>query len=115
MKCGDKAEYRSFAGDGANWGAQYARYALSGVLLREKWASEPEKPEDGDTLLYFFPDESVCRDERGAQVPLPRAKAGDLVCLRQGTREERILRVRESFFCFESPGGGAAHVRLTLR
>ena len=105
-------QYRSFLRDAKDWGAKYALYTLSDVRIRERWSAEPEKPEAGETVLYFFPGRSICRDAKGRIAPLPSPGDGDLVCLRPGQADERILRVRAAADC--RAGGAADHLRLTL-
>ena len=115
MECNDTALYRHFLGDGGDWGAVYEDFALTAVLLRERRAADPERPEDGVTQLWFFPGRSGCADGEGAAVPFPRVTAGDLVVLRNGCADERVLSVEAADDASECPLPGAAHVRLTLR
>ena len=111
----DTALYRSFRGDAAGWDADFEDFSLTGVLVRERRASDPERPEDGTTHLWFFPGRSACADGEGHPAPPPAYRAGDLVVLRAGEADERVLRVEAADNAQASPASGAAHVRLTLR
>ncbi len=115
MEFHDTALYRAFRGDIAGWCADYEDFGLTGVLIREKRAADPERPEDGETLLWFFPGRSSCADGNGWAAPFPRYTPGDLVVLRPGEANERILRVEAADDASDSPAGVASHVRLTLR
>ena len=115
MECNDTALYRHFLGDGGDWGAVYEDFALTAVLLRERRAADPERPEDGETLLWFFPGRSSCADGNGRAASFPRYTPGDLVVLRPGEANERVLSVEAADDASECPLPGAAHVRLTLR
>ena len=55
MECNDTALYRHFLGDGGDWGAVYEDFALTAVLLRERRAADPERPEDGVTPTSIVP------------------------------------------------------------
>ena len=113
----DTVEYQSFLGDGELWDADYAAYTLDGVLLREKWAVDPEDKNGGEIVLYYFPGHSVCTDANGVEVLFPNPHFGDRVLLRQGTDEnsvERIFRVTEASL-YNGHTLAVRHIRLRLK
>ena len=110
----DTALYRAYRRDDG-WDTGYEDFGLTGVLVRERRSADPERPEDGVTHLWFFPGRSVCTGSSGSEAPFPTYRSGDVVVLRAGEAGERILRVEAVDNAAESPAGGAAHVRLTLR
>ena len=108
----DSILYRRLMEDGGR-GAVYKDYGLSGVLVREVFAVDPDMTESGVTVVYFFPGMSRCTDETGAECRMPMPKYGDMAVLRIGSEEERVLRVAESgYFTGER---GLGHIRLKLR
>ena len=108
-----QALYRQFCGDNADYSADYRNLTLTDVWIREIFAADPEAVESGVTILYFFPDQSACKDEDGCEVAFPRPKSGDLAVLHAGTEDERVLRVAEAAYY---PGAQAnPHVRLKLK
>jgi len=111
MELTHKAEYHAFLGEGEDGRGRWARYRLSGVLVRERFSSDPELTETGESTLYFFPGRSVCVDEAGEDAPLPRSKPGDLMKLSLPDGTCRTLRVREAAF-YDGGSLGLSHVRL---
>lgn len=94
-------------------GETFADYTLTGVLVREVFAADPDMTEDGVTTVYFFPGMSQCTDENGAECPMPRPQYGDLAVLHSGSGDERVLRTAEAgYFAGEH---GIGHIRLKLR
>lgn len=102
-------KYRTDAPDGTPC---YDSYALSGVVVRERFTLEREAVEVGETVLYFLYDRSVCRSADGAVVPLPRMSSGDLCVLRFGEADEERLRIAEVGYF---NGGALSHVRMKLK
>ncbi len=102
-------KYRTDAPDGTPC---YDSYALSGVVVRERFTLEREAVEVGETVLYFLYDRSVCRSADGAVVPLPRMSSGDLCVLRFGEADEDRLRIAEVGYF---NGGALSHVRMKLK
>lgn len=107
-------EYRSFLGEDENYAAKYAVYKLSGVLVREIFAVEPEMERDAGVTVYYFPNRSTVKNENGEVCELPRPKYGDLCVLRAGEADECVMRVAESGY-FGGVSGNAAHIRLKCR
>ena len=114
MNFNNTVQYLSFLSDGEDYAAQYAVYTLSGVLVRGKWESSAEMTDEGETAVYFFPNRSVCRDERGDEVLLPRAKYGDLVRITAPDGSQHVLRVWQAS-AYDGPSPRLAHVRFRLK
>ncbi len=94
-------------------GETYADYMLSGVLVREVFAVDPDMTEDGVATVYYFPGVSRCIGENGADCRMPAPKYGDMAVLHSGSDGERVLRVAEAgYFAGEN---GLGHIRLKLR
>ena len=94
-------------------GETFADYTLTGVLVREVFAVDPDMTENGVTTVYFVPGKSRCTDADGEECPMPVPKYGDLAVLHGGSGDERILRVAEAgYFAGEH---GIGHIRLKLR
>lgn len=108
-----QAIYRQFRSDSADYSADYRDLTLTGVWVREIFAADPEAVENGVTILYFFPGQSVCTDENGREVVFPRPRSGDLAVLHAGTEDERVLRVAEAAYYTGVAVG--PHVRLKLK
>ena len=108
----DSILYRQLLEDSGS-GASFAEYSLTGVLIREIIASDPDMTEDGVTTLYFFPGMSRCTDDAGNECGMPWPKYGDLAVLHAGDESERVLRVAEAGYFNGERGIG--HIRLKLR
>jgi hypothetical protein len=111
----DRAEYRSFLGDGADKGyeAEYESYELSSVMIRERVAADKENRRDDGAVLYFFPNVSECFDKNSASVSLPEYKAGDLCAIQTANGGVRIMRVKEAEY-FDDISDTLSHIRLKL-
>lgn len=94
-------------------GESFADFTLSGVLVREIFAADPDMTEDGTTTVYFFPGMSRCTDSNGRDCEMPLPKAGDLAVLHAGGAHERTLRAAEAGYF--TADGGIGHIRLKLR
>ena len=106
----ERARYRHFLGDPSerDYTAEYEEYSLEGIGIREAEGWDAEGRATRVTVLYFFPAVSRCRDEIGADVPLPRCSRGDICVIGR-----RSLRVAEAEY-FTDGGEGLCHVRLSL-
>jgi hypothetical protein len=110
--CRDTILYRQLIDDSGT-GASFADYTLTGVLVREVFAVDPDMTEDGTTTLYFFPGMSRCTDASGHVCGMPHPGYGDLAVLHAGEDRERTLRIAEAGYFTGDRGIG--HIRLKLR
>lgn len=102
-------KYRS---DGADGTENFDRYSLENVVIREVFAVDSDNVHGGLVTLYFLSDRSICRDDKGEVVSLPRLSHGDMVTLRVGENDEERFRVSEAGYF---TGGDLSHVRIKLK
>ena len=100
----DSVCYRAFVRDRMEE-AVYDDYTMDGVLVREAFAVDPDRTENGLTTVYFFTGMSTCTGSDGKVCGMPYPKHGDLVVLRAGTESERVLRVAQAGY-FTCDGAG---------
>lgn len=111
----DRAEYRSFLGDGADRGyeAEYEAFKLSSVMIRERVAADKENKRDDSAVLYFFPKVSKCFDKNGTCVSFPEYKAGDICAISTANGGVRVMRVADITY-FDDVSDSLSHIRIKL-
>ena len=107
----DSAKLKILTGDNADYTAEYREYSLSSVRVIERLGTTAEMTEKNTVYLYFFPSESVCKDENGNNTSLPTVKYGDIAVITVGEQEKtvRVAAVEKHLGI-----GCATHVRLRL-
>ncbi len=108
----DKVVLLKFKSETMGSAAEYERFSLDDVMVRETFADDAEAVNDGGAVVYFLNNVSICRDADGRTVSLPRIAKGDLCLLHSGSADEMTMRIAEAGYF---TGGSLAHVRLKLK